>query len=108
MELTIKELAPYLPYGVRFISWMDKPFDEYGKQAVWTANGLSEMFGDYCILTKENSDAYALKSAKLRLRPLSELTKEITHNGETFVPLVKLFGYSRGTFDFEATPITSI
>jgi hypothetical protein len=30
------------------------------------------------------------KNAKLIARPLSDLTREITHNGETFVPIVEM------------------
>jgi len=88
-KLTLEHLAPYLPYGVLFISEMDKPYDEYGRQPIWTLNGISEMFGDYCLLTKQNSDAYDIVTCKPILHPLSELTKEIEHNGDTFVPILK-------------------
>ena len=69
---------------------MDKPLDEYGKQPIWTLNGISEMFGDYCLLTKENNDAYGIVTCKPLLRPLSSLTEEIEHNGERFVPIEEL------------------
>ena len=48
------------------------------------------MLGDYCLITKDNNDAYALQTCKPILRPLSQLTKEITHNREKFVPIVEL------------------
>lgn len=86
-KLTIEVISAYLPYGVRFQSTMDKPEEEYGKQPVWTARGIDILFGDYCITTAQNSDAYAIGTCKLHLRPLSDLTKEIEHNGERFVPI---------------------
>lgn len=82
-KLTIKELAGYLPYGLKA----------------------------FCVRTNEVRDVtllhftYDLKTVGLNhllyeglivephkpiLRPLSDLTKEITHNGETFVPMQKL------------------
>lgn len=67
--LTIKELAPYLPYGVHLMN-------EYGK---WHNTTLHEKISIYRML-----------EMKLLLRPLSDLTKPITHNGETFVPMEKL------------------
>ena len=75
MRLEIRNLAPYLSYGLQFISEMDVPFDEHYENPVWTLNGVSEMFGDYCLLTKENSDAYVIDSCKPILRPLSDLDK---------------------------------
>ena len=75
-KLKIKHLAAYLPYGLKFISGMDVPFDEHYENPKWTLNGVSEMFGDYCLLTKESSDAYVIDSCKPILRPLSDLTRE--------------------------------
>lgn len=89
MKLELKHLAPYLPYGLRFISSMDIPFEEYGKNPIWTCEGVTKLFGDYCLTTPENNDAYAMQSCKPILRPLSDLTKEIEHNGEKFVPMEK-------------------
>jgi pterin-4a-carbinolamine dehydratase len=68
-ELTIEHLAAYLPYNTTF---------KYGKSNV-------------CILTsdviarREKHDT--IKGISLILRPLSDLTRPITHNGETFVPV---------------------
>ena len=89
MALELKHLASYLPYKVRFISSMDKPFDRYGVQPIWTLDGVNKLFGNYCLLTEgdlKDLDAYTISSCKLVLRPLSDLTKEIEHNGERFVP----------------------
>ena len=90
MKLEIKHLSAYLPYGITFKSEMDKPFDEVGINPIWTAEGMIKMLGDYCLITKDNNDAYALQTCKPILRPLSQLTKEITHNGEKFVPMIEI------------------
>jgi hypothetical protein len=89
-KLELKHLAAYLPYGFTFKSEMDKPFDEVGINPIWTAEGIIKMFGDYCLTTKDNNDAYAIQTCKPLLRPLSQLTQEIEHNREKFVPIEKL------------------
>lgn len=69
-QLTIEHLAAYLPYGLK----------------------VAPIFGGYAILDVENIDrvlAYN-KPVKPILRPLSDLTKEITHNGEAFVPIYRI------------------
>lgn len=89
-QLELKHIAPYLPYGVKFISELDKPYDELGKQPIWTLNGVHELFSEYSLLTKENKDSYDMAKCKLILRPLSQLIQEIEHNGKKFVPIVDL------------------
>ena len=86
----LKIHSAYLPYGLKFSSSMDKPFEDYGLQSIWTLDGINKLFGDYCLLTKENNDAYAINSCKPILFSLEDLTKEITINGETFVPIIEL------------------
>ena len=76
MNLELKHLA-YFPYGVRFVSSLDKPFDEFGNNPAWTLNGVTEMFGDYCLMTKQGNDAYPIQKCKLVLRPLSDLIKYV-------------------------------
>jgi len=71
MKLTIKELAPYLPYGLKII-------DSYNGQIHSIDKGETL---DY-VLQWYKGD----KPHKIILRPLSDLTKEIEHNGERFVP----------------------
>ena len=86
----LKIHSAYLPYGLKFSSSMDKPFEDYGLQSIWTLDGINKLFGDYCLLTKENNDAYAINSCKPILFSLEDLTKEITIGGETFVPFDEL------------------
>ena len=91
MKLELKHLAPYLPYEFKFISEMDKPYDEFGEVRVWTADGIIKLFGNFCLITSENNDAYDINFSKPILFPLSSLTKEITINGKNFMPIKNLF-----------------
>lgn len=71
MNLQIKHLAPYLPYSVTFMA--------HGHEYVLTTDNLAR-----------RDKTRTLKQIKLRLRPLSQLTQEIEHNGERFVPALVL------------------
>lgn len=99
-QLTLENIAWYLPYGVKFISDMDKPEHEYGATIIHTCNGIIELFGDMCLNSREYSDAYALQSCKPILLPMSDLTKtfikdgeETTHLQELLKLLIKSNGY---------------
>lgn len=86
--LTIKELAPYLPYGLTVSNKIN--LSEYGicKNTIERLDGF--VLGN--VLT--DMDEFYIKYCILHLRPLSDLTKEITHNGETFVPIENIAIYS--------------
>ena len=71
-KLTIKELAPYLPYDLK-IQWSN-PEAENSKMTP----RLME------VLINQNFDPIIHKPL---LRSLSQLTEEIEHNGVRFVPL---------------------
>ncbi len=64
MELEPKHLAPYLPYRLK----------------------VEKLNGNIVTMTTPFID-YCLKETKPILRPLSDLTKEIEHNGEKFKPV---------------------
>lgn len=74
--------SAYLPYGVNFLVKRRKYFIEpligikYNKPII--------------VGLKIDAD-YTYIGSKLLLRPLSDLTKEIEHEGERFVPIVELF-----------------
>lgn len=70
MKLELKHLAAYLPYEVGMLEY--RPTGEY------TIFELDEETIHY-VATFNNS-------ANIILRPLSDLTKETTHKGKTFVP----------------------
>lgn len=85
-ELTIEHIAPYLPYGLK-CQVTDK-----GELKIATLNAIytdnTYVFSD--IIESEQG----FEDIKPILRPLSDLTKEIEHNGERFVPIVELFQLS--------------
>jgi len=73
-KLTLQVLSAYLPYGVKVydtIYQMSRPLIGHSVQRFMTLGIFPE-------------------SEKLLLRPLSDLTTEIEHNGERFVPIENL------------------
>lgn len=81
-QLELKHLAPYLPYGL----------------CVWDGTGelvLDGMTSGHVSLIRDVFDT-EIKWSNFRnwhkpiLRPLSDLNKEIEHNGERFVPIKTL------------------
>lgn len=70
MELELKHIAPYLPYGLKMY-WEDF---ENNPRLPWELKG-------------HNIDFAIENQNKPILRPLSDLTKEIEVNGEKFVPI---------------------
>ncbi len=77
-QLTIKEVAPYSPYGLK---------GKYENKIIsMTGVYLNYVRGDY----KGAYDYITYNQIKPILRPLSDLTKEIEHNGERFVPIDKI------------------
>lgn len=79
MQLELKHISPYLPYGLKGV-YNKTPFD--GK---YTKGLMTLSFDEF---------KYFLGNCKPLLRPLSDLTKEIEHNGEKFVPSEKLLDSS--------------
>lgn len=75
--MKLEHIAPYLPYSLE------------GTLIRKTYPKSTEL----CVLTGKILDLITMAKYefKPRLRPLSDLTREITHNGETFVPADILF-----------------
>ena len=82
MKLEIKHLTSYLPYEL-------KGFCTDDLQGVEIMNGLQKI-SDSCIEVISDKEPMDLIYFKPILFPLSSLTKEITVNGETFVPYDKI------------------
>lgn len=87
MKLELKHLAPYLPYGVQFIEYVG-----YGKIKTLTVMNFERVLSRY-----NTHVAVAITETKqgplcnpLLLRPLSDLTKEIEHNENSFIPIEEL------------------
>jgi len=74
--ITLKHLAPYLPYNVVGVI-------QSNIHKGWLPEGSKVK------LSLENARMFIGKEStiKIRLRPLSDLTKEIEVNGERFVPI---------------------
>lgn len=80
MELELKHLAAYLPYSLKI----------QGQ----THGEIQEMTGlnSGVVMVNHDTKGWAdFFDIKLILRPWSDLTKEIEHNGEKFTPLMELF-----------------
>lgn len=90
-KLTLKELAGYLPYGLKIR--MNNTCN------VYKVNGLKRVDGMIKILLFQSIDLYT-DECKPILRPLYDLTKEIEVNGKKFVPCDILF--SIDSFDIIA------
>ena len=80
MKIELKHLAPYLPYGLK-IRCFRKGEKLFLEDIILTGEIL-----DYIL----SEDANRYNYHKPILRNLSDLTKEIEHNGEKFVPLYEL------------------
>ena len=74
-EITLKEWSAYLPYGLKFKT----------KRGLDTLSTLSDE-----LINCDFEEWYSLNKVKPILYDLSWLTREITHEGETFIPLYKL------------------
>ena len=79
-KLTLEQLSVYSPYGLKLLS---------NKNEIAVLAGMHDwlIFAD----TSDTEREYYYDEVKLILRPLSDLTKEIEHNGEKFVPIIELF-----------------
>lgn len=80
-KLELKNLAPYLPYEIEVMAGSRRGYCLVA-QINTTEHEREVTIAALCGVSK---DYY-----KPILRPLSDLTKEIEHNGERFVPLNKL------------------
>lgn len=94
MNLEIKHLAPYLPYGLKV--QCKRHWIKYGEQHTLEVNGIAKSDEwQYEFYNGGNlmfADITA-KGFKPILRPLSQLTETIEHNGEKFVPYHRLLEY---------------
>lgn len=86
MKLELEHLAPYLPYELKI------------KVENGIDNGIFELqpvmltIQDHEGINKFNKWFIQYESKPL-LRPLSDLTKEIEHNGDKFVPIIELYPF---------------
>ena len=106
-KLELKHLAPYLPYGLKVkVITKSGHLDNVALDLIGAAIRKEEHYGDIWKANVEDFGItawYPLGDVKPILRPLSDLTKEIEHNGERFVPIQRL-GYDKVT----PSPITRL
>lgn len=93
-KLELKHLAPYLPYGLRGNYSELHNVEVY--QLTMRPKIITESFYIKYKWLKKDDQCYYSEGLvsdgefKPYLRPLSDLTKEIMHNGEKFVPIIEL------------------
>lgn len=83
MKLELKHITHYLPYGLK-VQWKDKKTTTINP---YIEDDNAENEASLHLVLYAMSEDYGIKPL---LRPLSDLTKEIEHNGETFVPIENL------------------
>lgn len=86
MKLELKYINPYLIYGLTAETFSS----DSDKQVV---DIISSVDYEHSIITFLNEGNRHIYDVKPLLRPLSQLTKEITHNGETFVPIDIMYNH---------------
>jgi hypothetical protein len=93
-KLELKHLASYLPYGVKVIH----------EDEIKEIHGIinDEIYLSYNDIGTDNNYCFA-EDIILILRPLSQLTTEIEHNGEKFVPINVIRKFGLGHVDFITT-----
>lgn len=79
-KITLNQLSPYLPYGLK----VSKIHTLHTEPGIGNINQIIRAVNK------------GMNQYKPILRPLSDLTKEITHNGETFVPIDYINGEFAG------------
>lgn len=85
-ELEINHVAPYLPYDIRVL----RPDNKTVLKVTGIRDGNLLLFADKDTHGFYKTSYGSLRTAKLILRPLSDLTKEIEHKGERYSPYIVL------------------
>lgn len=86
-SIPLKEIVGFLPYGLKCQITENPLKDEIYVLAGINYDGLVSLGegGQFGFIQR------GFNQIKPLVRPLSDLTKSITHNGENFVPIVELF-----------------
>lgn len=85
--LELKDIAGYLPHNLKMM---------YHEGEIWGIDAISDEI-DY---DNRLLPLFHFTSMKPILRPMSDLTKEITHRGDKFVPMVELASILRPGFQW--------
>lgn len=89
MKLELKHLAAYLPYGLQIQVMGEWHNEEENIPKIFEMVGLGSFVEYHEIGRYVNQEIYYEDVFPI-LHPLSDLTKEIQHNGEKFVPHTKI------------------
>ena len=94
-KITIEDLAPYLPHGLRGKANVTEHYQEGFKINCNLIGIKKSIITLKCYDLSGNAwrgvEETTLRNFKPILRPLSDLTKEIEHEGERFVPIDEFF-----------------
>ena len=95
MKLEVKHLAPYLSYKLKFEINI---YDQATIDGVMV--GLNSREIEFSEIRKTITEIFSYDLCLPILHPLSDLTKEIEHNGEKFVPIDKInrWGKTEGLY----------
>lgn len=97
--MELKHIAPYLPYGLKGNLVNLEYFDsQICCELYRIETGKTKESDKYDITVIVGDCESELKDFKPTLRPLSDLTKEIEHNGERFVPLEEMLRANKHEF----------
>ena len=89
MELELKHIAPYLPYGLKCTN-TKKSYNQTGEDRTGILETLSVNTDDSVIMGAEGYFLVGYHEILPLLRPLSSLTKVIEVDGKKFVPINNL------------------
>lgn len=98
-KLELKHLSGYLPYGLKI---SHKEFLDYEFKGHIMVPAFYEGCGKEIGIITIINDSWSYPVKPL-LRPLSDLTKEIEHNGERFVPVEKIISLLPFGEDYKST-----
>lgn len=104
-KLELKHVIPYVPHKLRFIAdgeeWEMTGLDVTSEYTVWAGVRWDDEALDYIptINGKQmpaKGTGFELKSINPILRPLSDIHKEIEHNGKKFIPVREIESIRKG------------
>lgn len=98
MELQLKHLAVYLPYGLKVSIMGELKEPDSHEPIVFELVGLDTNYVEYHEIGRSVTEQAVFSDCFLILRPLSDLTKEIEVNGKKFVPIERLAKLAYGNF----------
>ena len=99
--LELKHVAPYLAYGLKGITYgynKDKRISELQGVSFDSFVYEPELFIETKLTNITSRRRISISNFKPILRPLSQLTQEIEHNGGKFVPIVELLKIKNKTW----------